>query len=159
LLLAGLALAVIVPASSPMLWPLAGAVFGVVAGLMAFGPDQNASAYRMLGDRRLPLGKIWIGEIAVPTPVLGLAVVLLALNLFARYMVDATNPNNTRDAVQRNLAWQRSGLSFATLVLGPLYGFACGQFFGVIYRKTAVAAVLALVTSLAATFVWLPSIV
>jgi hypothetical protein len=158
LLLAGLALAVIVPVTTPFAWPMAGALFGVVAGLMAFGPDQNGSAYRMFGDRRFPLGGIWRTKVLLPIAVVGVAIGLLALNLLARYVVDAMNSANARDAVHRDFIWLRSGLNLATLVLGPLYGFACGQFFGLVYRKTAVAAVLALVTSLAAVLFWLPSI-
>jgi len=157
LLLAGVALACVIPLTSPLAWPLIGTLFSVVAGLMAFGPDQNGSANRMFGDRRLPVGSIWIWKLALPLAVVAVTVALLALNLVARYWIADTDSANARDAIQRDFLWLRSGLSLATLVLGPLYGFACGQFFGLIYRKTVVAAVLALVTSLAAALLWLPS--
>jgi hypothetical protein len=158
LVLTAVGLAVIVPLTTPLVWPIVGALFGVVAGLMVFGPDQNGSAYRMFGDRRLPLGGIWRGKLGLPMAVVCVGIVLLTSNLFARYVVDVANPTNATDGTRRNLVWLRSGLSFATLVLGPLYGFACGQFFGLFYRKAAVAAVLAIVTSLAAVLFWLPSI-
>ncbi|HTK78585.1 MAG TPA: hypothetical protein VL371_25225 [Gemmataceae bacterium] len=158
LLLIGLALACIVPVPSSLLWPLAGALFGVLAGLMAFGPDHGGGAQRFFGDRRLPPGAIWRGKLASPLVIVGVTIGLLTANLLARYWVDANNSPPASDPLHRDLVWLRSGLSAATLILGPLYGFACGQFFGLVYRKTVVAAVLAVVTSLGAVLLWLPSI-
>jgi ABC-type transport system involved in multi-copper enzyme maturation permease subunit len=158
LFLAGVAAAIVVPLVSPLAWPLVGALLGAVAGLMAFGPDQNGSAYRMLGDRRLPFGTIWNWKVALPIAIVGITVVVMALNLLARFMINGMESSSERAAIQRHLLWLRSGLLFAMLVLGPLYGFATGQFFAMIYRKTVVAAVMALVASLAAVLLWLPSI-
>src|SRR5262249_41707245 len=150
LLLVGFGSVLIVPVWSPLVWPLVGAVFGVAAGPLAFAPDQYGQSHRMFGDRRVPLGRIWLWKVALPIAVIGVAIVLLASNLLARYLVDGTNSTYARDAFRRDLLWLRSGLTLATLVLGPLYGFACGQFFGLIYRKLVVAAVTSLVTTMAA---------
>jgi hypothetical protein len=151
-LLAGLAAALFLRTRSPVYWPLLGTALGVATGLMAFAPDQGGDAYRLLGDRRVPPGRVWLVKV-------GLAVALLTVFVGSLVVIMAAHDRAT-------YAWDRSadtywlrlrvGMLDLSLRLGPIYGLALGQFFGMTCRKRVVASALAVVTSAVVVTAWLP---
>jgi hypothetical protein len=150
-LVAGLLTAAILPRTVMLAWPLFGLVFGAVLGVSAFAPDNLGGSVRFLGERRLPLGRVWLVKTAVA--LMPLAAVFLVLMLGA-LLIYFTHPHHIANGIQYSAAH-----SACIIFLGPVYGFAVGQFFGLVCRKGAVAAVLTLLVAGGLFAVWLPSIV
>jgi hypothetical protein len=157
---AGLSLAISVPLAVPHLWPAFGLLLGVIAGAGTFGADQAGTACRFLGDRRIQPGKLWAMKQLVRIGPLAVVVVayflfgwmrILAIQWDLAHVSQAGDPDRI-DRLMRDFN--------PTLVLiGPLYGYALGQFFGLVCRKEAVAAVLAALTAACVWFLWTPSLV
>jgi hypothetical protein len=147
----GLLIASVLPRTEPLAWPFFGVVLGVAMGVSAFGPDQLGGAVRFLGDRRLPLGRLWLVKTFLPLLSLGAIVLVILLNIALMFAV--RNQTGPRDMAIDLLA------SSGMILLGPVYGFAVGQFFGLVCRKGAVASVLAILSAAGLLAVWLPSMI
>jgi hypothetical protein len=158
-LIAGLPLAISLPYTTPDLWPALGMVLGLVAGLGVFGTDQAGDAYRFLGERRVPPGRLWLAKLAVRFAPL--AAVLTAYMLFglARMTALEVEYSTTGRGDTTALDRLRHHFDCSLVLLGPISGFALGQFFGLVCRKGAVAAVLALFCGFFVWAAWMPSLV
>jgi hypothetical protein len=165
---ASLLLGFIIPDHALLLWPLATLLLGVSCGLAVFVGEQAGDGQRFLGDQRLPVGRIWYIK---TLGWLGVALVLAALMLLTTLVqlgVIAFRGGGGWEAGQvlEHLVgpdWfvqdvlRHTGL-WTFLTLGLAYGFGFGQFFGLLTRKTAVAAVLAVLVGIAVAAAWMPSL-
>lgn len=154
----GLATAIYVYVSRNLLvWPAFGLAFGIVAGLESFGPDRAGDSQRLFGDRRWPIGRVWWTKFALGfsfalIPVL-LQLAFLAFRKFADWQ-DLAPSHMKADLAQH--VWPFVRMDY--LLLGPLYGFAVGQFLGMISRKSAVAFVLSALIGSFFVAAWWPSL-
>ena len=156
MLAAGLAIASILPGSEPIAWPFFGTVLGAMLGVSVFAVDNLGGECRFFGDRRIPLGPVWLVKAGLALVTLAIIILIVPLNI-ALVFADSGYRGNVA------FAWQEMGFSPvaapAMIFLGPMYGFAIGQFFGLICRKGAVAGVLTLLSTTGLVVVWLPSII
>jgi hypothetical protein len=159
MLAAGFVIASILPRTEPIAWPFIGVVLGAMLGVSAFAPDQMGGSVRFLGDRRLPLGRWWLVKVALP--MITLAVIVLMVMM----IIDLTFTLRADVAPRENIAvsWHDidpyRAVTPAMIPLGPVYGFAVGQFFGLACRKGVVAIVLSMLSAAGLVVVWLPSMV
>ncbi|HEY1381321.1 MAG TPA: hypothetical protein VGF55_31260, partial [Gemmataceae bacterium] len=153
---AGLVLAVVVPLLAPHLWPAIGLVLGVATGIGTFGSDQAGMAHRFLGDRRVPIGRVWLVKQAVRfAPV---AILLAAYFLIGQLRVFALQVNDVGHSREFQIEQLRQHYDPSLVLLGPILGYALGQFAGLVARKEAVGAVIAIVTAAGVGVLWLPSL-
>lgn len=157
--LAGLAAAIFLPIHCDLpIWPAIGLGFGIVAGLSAFSPDRHGDAQRLLGDRRWPVGRVWLVKIAFSLMVALIPVIvqliLVSIQSFVR-SYDLETSHASRVFTEKLSTFIRPDF----LLLGPIYGFAIGQFLGMICRKGAVAFVLSAIVGVFALVAWWPSTV
>jgi hypothetical protein len=164
--LAGFAAGTFLPFAGFILWPAATLAASVLCGLAAFGPEQVGGTYRFLGDRRLPLGRVWLANTAWWFVLNVVAAVFIPLGGFVRVAMDRpagfrgitlTSPELWDHVFgQRLELW---GVSLAVLLLAWLsYGFAIGQLVSLLTRNRIVAAVVALVLSAGVVACWVPSL-
>lgn len=155
--------------AAPLLvgWPAATLALGVLVGVIGWADEQGRGAARYWGERRLPVGRLWLAKVAAGLGVtLGLSVVYLL-------------PSTIRAAVAGEShgpyvhAVFRSGLLASDVLYGsgrtdpsnflyfvflwPVYGFAFGHLAGMLFRKAIVAAGVGLLTAGAFAGLWLPS--
>jgi hypothetical protein len=151
-------LGLVLPRFGVLFWPMATLVVGVGCGTAVFLNDQPGSAYRFLGDQRLPLRWVW----GVKTgfwlvTALGISVLTLVGVLLSGSTGGMLYPSRSLAPDDLRPWW--SILDFAVCGgLGLLYGFGIGQFCSLIWRKSAVALVLALLLSVTVPSVWVPSL-
>jgi hypothetical protein len=170
LVLAGAALILgeFVPSHTLLLWPLVTLLLGVSCGMAVFAGEQASEEKRFLGDQRLPLGRI----LTIKTILwLVVALALTAIAALAAVIQIGTGTVNRNIPENESLLvwllapdWGRRELllhigEWTWLTFGLAYGFALGQFFTLLVRKTAVALVLALVVGVSLAGLWLPSLV
>jgi ABC-type transport system involved in multi-copper enzyme maturation permease subunit len=158
---AGLALAISVPMIAPHLWPAFGLLLGVIAGAGTFGADQAGSACRFLGDRRVPPGRLWLVKHLVrigPLAVVVAAYFLIGWMRILAIQWDLTSVMRSAGDAERIETLLRD-FNPNLVLIGPVFGYALGQCFGLICRKEAVAAVLAILTASGVWFLWFPSLV
>jgi hypothetical protein len=158
-LIAGMVLGIFLPYTAPDLWPAVGMALGLMAGLGTFGADQAGEAYRFLGERRVPPGRPWLTKLAVRFSAL--AIVLTAYLLFGLTRIKALEVEylTTGRGDTTALDQLRHHFDSSLVLLGPICGFALGQFLGLVCRKGAVAAVLALFCGFFVWAAWMPSLV
>ncbi len=157
ILIAGLLTASFLPRTEPLGWPFFGLVFGAVLGVSVFAPDQLGGAVRFLGERRLPLGRLWLNKTAVALAPLVVIITVFLLNAWLT-VISRMSTGRDEAAVWQQLGFDRV-VTPTTILLCPVYGFAVGQFFGLVCRKGAVAAVLTLLTAGGLLAVWAPSMI
>jgi ABC-type transport system involved in cytochrome c biogenesis permease component len=138
-------------------WPLGTLLIGVVCGIASFAPDKNDYSCKFLGHRRLPPGAIWF-----PKTVIWFAVALAISAIFCGPSIIFALSSHPKQWLGQVTQVDRALLVFGgggwTFLLWVVYGFAFGQFFTIVTPKTLVGVLMALVFSLAATVVWVPSL-
>jgi hypothetical protein len=161
---AGLALVLIVallvvpPVPPP--WPLATWTVGVVCGTMVFAPEQAAGSFGVLGNQRLPLGRVWVVKTAFWAVVAaGVAGLVFAITL----PIEGSSWEAFRLTRSRVQA-QSIDLALATMAGAGVYlsvwlvtGFSVAQFCMLAVRNSAAAVVIAIVVSGAVLLLWVPS--
>jgi hypothetical protein len=153
-----------IPSQGSVLWPLATLLLGVACGTATFAPEQRDLSYQFLAAEHFPLAAIWrfktgvwfAAAVLAALMVGGSGTLVLAWNYFSSFLANRPNPPGF-------------GFRFGTLydLLGPVlfygvwlvYGFAAGQVFVWLCKKTILALLLAGMVSTAALFLWLPSMV
>jgi ABC-type transport system involved in multi-copper enzyme maturation permease subunit len=157
-------LGAIVPANGLILWPVVTLLLGVGCGMGVFAGEQAAEAQRFLGDQRLPVGRIWV--VKTVCWLIGAVVLATLTFLTASSRLSAIAAQRFHDGVTGSVVEQLAGreilpyIGLSTfLILGLAYGFAFGQFFTLLARKNAVAAVLAVLVGAVAISLWVPSLV
>ena len=147
-----------------MIWPSLALAAGVLAGVTAFVDEQSNGIARFWGERRLPLGRLWLVKLFVHAAFATMLVVLLLLPSVIR--AEAVGAQTLRGGSFLSLAFRTllfdpphlgsQGWKFVFLPLA--YGFAAGHLCGLLFRKAVVAAgVAGLVGGTLAAF-WLPSL-
>jgi hypothetical protein len=144
-------------------WPLASLLLGVLCGVAAFAPDHEG--VRFLGDGRVPPGRVWRGKVCFWLLAGCGVAVLLVLELGVLQAV--ARSAGSRGWLQQFVSEQgltqtlsaTPGGGWLYLTLWPAYGFACGQLFGIAFRKSAVAVVVAAFVAATMIAFWIPTLV
>jgi hypothetical protein len=164
LLLFALLAGVFVIGRGLVLWPLLTLTVGAICGVTAF-LDEQAGAYRFLGDQRFPLGRLWAVKIAARLGLgllaLGVMTVPLAVASLARA---AYHPADERELplVASTLGGRDLARAVPLFVFfaGPVVtGLAVGHLVGLLFRKALVALVVAVGLSVLLVAVWWPSMI
>jgi hypothetical protein len=154
---------VLLPAG-PVWWLAFSLLVGVLCGTATLGSEQGDGSSSFLGNQRFPLGRIWAIKSAY-----WLAIAVAVLLLFVIVGVASHAARNIgmpkRDFIDHDtsafagsfLFTPRNWYVFAPL--GLVYGFAVGQFYALIWRKSVVAVVVALLISPGIVGLWLPSVI
>lgn len=142
-----LVLTVLLSAGSTVAWPLVSGLIGVACGLCTFAPEQASGAGRFLGVQRLPPGRVWGAKVAAWfAAACGIATLALIVEAITHWEALAD-------------LWAETSDGFTFLFLCLTYGFAVGQLWTLLVRKTAFAALLAGVLASGLVLLWLPSLV
>ncbi|HMF13623.1 MAG TPA: hypothetical protein VKE94_14995, partial [Gemmataceae bacterium] len=154
-LLAGLAL----PLAGVLYWSSFTLVVGVMCGVSVFGSEQSEGSNHFLGNQRFPMGKVW----AIKTGFWFVAALVILGAFVGSGLLSAVL---FQEPGKKGFAATFAGSSFLTtenahvfLPLGLLLGFSIGQYYGLLWRKTVVAVVMALVIAPGLAAIWLPSLV
>jgi hypothetical protein len=128
-----------------------------------FAGEQAEGAFKFWGDQRLPVGWLWLRRTALWAVVIAAvsAVALLAawLHVTAQREAPPGAPAALLDRMLGGPPLAPGALGVVTfLVMWPAYGFALGQFCALVWRKSAVAVVVAALTAAGAACLWLPSL-
>ncbi len=156
--------ALLLPSLHPMLaWPILGLAAGVLAGVTTFADEQAAGASQFWGERRLPLGRMWTIKVATHALfALWLAFLILLPSMtraLAGPVMDGKRSYTFLSAVMRTLLFDSLGSQGWKFLLLPVaYGFVAGQLCGMLFRKTVVAAGVALLVGGSAAVFWFPSL-
>jgi hypothetical protein len=155
----GLVAILMLPGAGPLAWPLVGLILGVISGVGVFGTDQVGEAYRFLGDRRVPPGRVWLTKLVVRFAILAIVLTMFLLVGYSRVLaLNVEVMSNDVNAYPEHLAQIIRLFGLSPVALGPVYGFAIGQFFGLICRKSVIAAVLSLLVGCVTWAAWMPSL-
>jgi hypothetical protein len=145
-------------------WPLLTLVLGILSGVTTFADEQQSGAFRLTGDQRLPLGRLWFVKIVTRLAVGLVAAGLMALGvLIAIGVHSASVPRENLEVLANDLrlgpasAVVAAPLLFATLWL--VNGFAVGVFFGMLFKKPVVAGAVSIGVAGPLVSVWIPSLV
>jgi hypothetical protein len=139
------------PDAHPLfIWPGATLALGVLAGVTTVGEEQVRGVGRFWAERRLPLGRLW----AVKTGAhFALAMgAALVIGVF----VYAASPHLPFHSRLTHELWPEFG---RFLALGLVYGFVVGHLAGMVFRKTVVAGLVAMVVAVTLVGLILPSVI
>jgi hypothetical protein len=157
----------------PAAWPALTLLIGVLCGVTVWSDEQMSTAFRFLGDQRLPLGRVWIVKVGMRFALAMLSAFLL---LLPSLIVAVIHQFQTHSQVDRALFSAPRHIPFAadlfhSSLVGPivpvgthlsiwlLYGFTAGNLCGLLFRKSLVAAVVALGSAGMLLCLWIPSLV
>lgn len=168
-----LILGLLLLALGPAAWPLLTLLLGILCGVTVWSDEQMSAAFRFLGDQRFPLGRVWIVKVGMRFALAAFAAFLLLLPSLIRagvHQAEAHAHGGRVMLVAPNYVPFAADLFHSNLV-GPvvpirthlliwlLYGFSAGHLCGLLFRKSLVAAVVALGTSGMLLCLWVPSLV
>lgn len=163
----GFVLGLTLPRGGLVVWPLVTLLAGTVCGTGMFLDEQTGGFHRFLGDQRLPMGRVWTAKL-VFWSLAALGTCLLVLLGAALHVALAEAQHGTtrwgmeQDYLDRLLGGSTLLMLMnrtAFLVLWLSYGFAIGQLYTLVWRKSAVIVVVALLVSGAVASVWVPSLI
>jgi ABC-type transport system involved in multi-copper enzyme maturation permease subunit len=158
----GFLLGLALPATGAGLWPVATLSLGVACGTAVFMGEQAEGAFKFWGDQRLPVGWLWLRRSGFWAGVAAgvCALMLLAALIHAAAQGDVSDdPEMLFEKLLGVSANNRGvGSPLAFLVLWPAYGFAVGQLCALVWRKSAVAVVVAVLNSAGVACLWVPSL-
>jgi ABC-type transport system involved in multi-copper enzyme maturation permease subunit len=157
----GFFLGLALPSAGAGLWPAATLLLGVACGIPVLGGEQAEGAYKFWGDQRLPVGWMWLrrsGLWAAVAAVTGVIMLLGALVHVASQRGLSAQPAVLFERLLGMPAMIGPSGAMLFLVLWPAYGFAVGQLCSLVWRKSAVAVVVAVMTSAGVASLWLPSL-
>jgi hypothetical protein len=150
--------------AGPLWWLAFSLLVGVLCGTATFGSEQGDGSNRFIGNQRFPMGRVWALKTAYWLVIAG-AVLLLFLIIgvtthLARNLGTTRHGNTEHDpsAFDESFLFTPGNWPVIAL-LGLAYGFSIGQFYALIWRKSVVAVVVALLISPGVAGVWLPSVI
>ncbi|MSR51837.1 MAG: hypothetical protein EXS09_00935 [Gemmataceae bacterium] len=147
--------ALIPPDTIPLLiWPPATLVLGVLAGVTTLSEEQTKGVARFWAEHRLPLGRMWLTKVAFHFLLAVVAALLMSVPLFA---VSPASPFRTKLLQQFDMGL-RSNLGMF-LWFGLVYGFVMGHLSGMLFRKTIVAGLFAVLSSVILAGFLVPSLI
>ncbi len=173
LMIFSLALGLLLPLLGPAAWPILTLLLGVVCGVTVWSDEQQSAAFRFLGDQRFPLGRVWIVRVGMRFALAVFAAFLLllpSLMLTLIHQVQADSHAESLSSAPPHRIPFFADLLHSSLV-GPivpigthlsmwlLYGFTAGHLCGLLFRKSLVAAVVALGSACMLVCLWIPSLV
>ncbi len=157
----------------PAAWPALTLLIGVLCGVTNWSDEQMCSAFRFLGDQRFPLGRVWIVKVGMRFALAAFAsfvVLLPSLIRAAMNQILIHSPSERSPfAIARHVPFFAD--LFRSNLVGPvvpvwthlsiwlLYGFTAGNLCSLLFRKSLVAAVVALGSSGMLLCLWVPSLV
>lgn len=172
LVLFSLAMGLLLLLLGPAAWPMLTLLIGILCGVTVWGDEQISAAFRFLGDQRVPLGRVWIVKVGMRFALAVFAAFLLLLPSLIASVIHQVEAHSQLEQVP--FAAPRHFPFFADLfrsnLVGPivpvwthlsmwlLYGFTAGQLCGLLFRKSLVAAVVALGSSGMLLCLWAPSL-
>jgi ABC-type transport system involved in multi-copper enzyme maturation permease subunit len=133
---------------SLMSWPVFTLLISVLCGLMTFAGEQAWQSQRFLGDRRLPLGRIWLWKTGVWLALAAAITFIVSVCSSAPFL-------GRTWAVQ--WPWWLNQSRWALWLMCLSYGFALGQLCGLLFSRPAVGGLIALLLS-PVIVLWLPSL-
>ena len=136
-------------------WPAVGLVLALLIGVLGWYDEQASGAKRFWVERRLPAGHLWWAKVTVGA----LACLLVTAVTLAPVAVKAWVLRREWESRASFLLGDASFPTLTFVLLWPAYGFAFGHLVGMLFRKTVVAASVALMVAAVAATVWLPSLV
>ncbi|HEX5269134.1 MAG TPA: ABC transporter permease [Gemmataceae bacterium] len=162
LLVLGFLLGLTLPTAGVGVWPAATLLLGVAGGAAVFMGEQAEGAFKFWGDQRLPVGWLWLRRCGLWAGVgaaAGALMLLGGLVTAAAHGVLSDEPDKLFHGVL-GLPANTFGLWSvpAFLLIWPVYGFALGQLCALVWRKSAVAVVVAVMTSAGVASLWVPSL-
>src|SRR5207245_274486 len=151
------------------LWLAVTLLMGVICGTVVWAGEQTNGAYRFLGDQRIPLGRFWVVKTGVWSAVVagGSALVLVG-GIMGLLIGDSQRATPSTESGILGRLFETGPLIESDsltnnrtlfLLLGPVYGYAVGQFLALLIRKPLAALVLAVLLSAILTSLWLPSVI
>lgn len=160
-----LGLSLLVDSIQPVLvWPALALAAGVLAGVTAFADEQLHDSARFWGERRLPLGRLWVVKIGVHAGFAVFLAILLMLPSAIRAQTDGLQRIRGGGFLSHVFRTQLfdaphlGSMAWSYLALPLAYGFAAGHVCNLLFKKTVVAAgVAGLLGGTAAAF-WMPSL-
>jgi hypothetical protein len=154
------------PDAGIILWPAVTLVVGVTCGLMVFAGEQSEGAFKFWGDQRLPAGWIWLRRslvwLSVGVAVAAFMALTATLRVLAKDSPDALTRLDDRffEAISGTGAGAFRVVEWPTVaILWLLHGFAFGQYSALVWKKNAVAVVVAVASAGGASCVWVPSLI
>jgi hypothetical protein len=151
-------LGLVLPTAGPLYWFGLTTIVAVLCGASAFGGEQSDLACRFLGNQRFPLGQVWAAKTGFwLTAAFTVAVLFLASGLFSQFVIRPADVPPLHILLETNPLLNGGKLPIF-LPLGILYGFCIGQFYSLLWRKSVVAVVMALLVSPSFALLWLPSL-
>jgi ABC-type transport system involved in multi-copper enzyme maturation permease subunit len=161
LLVLGFLLGLALPAAGAGLWPAGTLLSGVACGTAVFMGEQSEGAFKFWGDQRLPVGWLWLrrsGLWAGVATATGALMLLGSLIHVASQGGLSADPADLFDKLLGGPPALGAGGALAFVVIWPAYGFALGQLCALVWRKSAVAVVVAVMTSAGVVCLWVPSL-
>jgi hypothetical protein len=167
-----LLLGFLLPLFGPAAWPLLTLLLGILCGVTVWSDEQMSVSFRFLGDQRFPLGRVWIVKVGMRFALAVLAAFLLllpSLVLAGIHYFDAQAQAEMLFATPKHVPFWAD--LFHSSLIGPivpvgthlslwlLYGFAAGHLCSLLFRKSLVAAVVALGSAGMLVCLWVPSLV
>jgi len=147
--------AMISPDMVPMIvWPPATLLLGVLAGVTTMSEEQTKGVARFWVEHRLPLGRLWLTKVAFHFLLAAGAALVMSLPLFASSL---PSPFRTRLLQQFEMGL-RSNLGMF-LWFGLIYGFVLGHLSGMLFRKTIVAGLFAVLSAVILAGFLVPSLI
>jgi hypothetical protein len=168
LILTSLLLGFLLMVLGPAAWPALTLLLGILCGVTVWSDEQLSASFRFLGDQRFPLGRVWIVKVGMRFALAVFAAFLLLLPSLVLTVIHQVQAHEGRTLVERTSFF--ADLFHSSLV-GPvvpvwthmtmwlLYGFTAGHLCGLLFRKSLVAAVVALGSSGMLLSLWVPSLV
>jgi hypothetical protein len=157
----------------PAAWPVLTLLLGVLCGVTVWSDEQLSAAFRFLGDQRFPLGRVWLVKVGMRFAVAVFCAFLLllpSLILAAIHQVEG-HAQGDQGALFPSQHVSFFADLFHSSMVGPIvpvgthlllwlvYGFTAGHLCGLLFRKSLVAAVVALGFSGMSLCLWVPSLV
>ncbi len=157
----GFLLGMTLPEAGVGVWPVATLLVGVACGTAVFMGEQAEGAFKFWGDQRLPVGWLWLRRSGLwlwVSAAVGVVMLLGALIHVAAQSVHGADP---RPLFEKMFGVPASALGpgspLVFLLIWPAYGFALGQLCALVWRKSAVAVVVAVMTSAGVACLMVPS--
>jgi ABC-type transport system involved in multi-copper enzyme maturation permease subunit len=161
LLVLGFLLGLALPAAGAGLWPAATLLVGVACGTAVFMGEQAEGAFKYWGDQRLPVGWLWLRRSGLWAGVAAAVGALMLLGALIHVAAQRELPADPAAFFEKMLgvpAMLGPGAAPAFVLMWAAYGFALGQLCALVWRKSAVAVVVAVMTSAGVACLWVPSL-
>jgi hypothetical protein len=161
---AGFLFALLLAGFGPAFWPVLTLLVGVACGSTVYLGEQSQGTFRFLGERRLPLTRLWLGKTGFWLAVAaGVAVLVFVGGVVHVALAGGQGRGAPADGgvwlpVTDGIRWPRLLSPVNVFGLWLLYGFSIAQTCSLVWRKSAAALFMSLVLSAAAGVAWLPSL-